>query len=66
MRVAVFLLIAFLAVGPSIGDVRAEEPATPAAPLVWQHEGFTALRTAAAEARKKKQRLLVGLSGSDT
>ncbi len=54
-------LICAVAVG-LIGAARAEE----AQELEWDHEGHFQVVEAAAAAKKKGKRLLVGLSGSDT
>jgi hypothetical protein len=58
-RLAALAALALLA---PIG-VRAEEKPQP---LTWHHEGYARLLDAAAEAKAKGRRLLIGLSGGPT
>ncbi|MCZ6572110.1 MAG: hypothetical protein ACE10D_04325 [Planctomycetota bacterium] len=45
-----------------LGVARAQEEQE----LTWDHEGYSQVVEAAAAAKQKSKRLLIGLSGSDT
>ena len=62
LRVTMGLLLAVMFTATAASDEGQGEPAS----ITWHHEGAATIADAANEAKSKRKRLLIGLSGAPT